>query len=99
MTCPAQYAKPQTRLSAMVTAVLARIAPRKQSSGAAQTPPALPLLKPDGGPQMRLPETRRGNRWATVRKLDENSHKRRDVIETNRRELMAVLSKGVCSNE
>ena len=53
--CPVPSAKPQKRLLAMVTRVFARIGLPKRFFGAAQNPPALPLLKPDGGPQMRLP--------------------------------------------
>lgn len=90
--CPVPSAKPKTRLWAMVTAALARIGLPKQSSGAAQTPFALPLRKADGGPQMRLPldviihrrAMRQGNRNPDAVALYVHRH--------------TILSKGVCSN-
>jgi hypothetical protein len=34
-----------------------------------------------------------------VKRLDSNAALKRSVIESNRRDLLATLSKGVCSNE
>jgi hypothetical protein len=48
---------------------------------------------------LALPVTLRGVKWNMVKRLDQNASLRRSVIESNRRDLLATLSKGVCSDE
>jgi hypothetical protein len=78
---------------------IARTVLPKPAFHAAAPPAALPLPKSDGARlTLALPVTLRGVKWGMVKRLDQNASLRRSVIESNRRDLLATLSKGVCSD-
>ena len=101
MTChPVPSAAKRTPLLAMAMRAIARIVRPKPSCDAAPPPAALRLPKHDGARlTLALPVTLRGVKWGMVKRLDQNASLRRSVIESNRRDLLATLSKGNCSDE
>jgi hypothetical protein len=100
MKCHVPSAARKTPLWAMVTRAFARTVLPKPSCDAAPTPAALPPPKHDGARlTLALPVTLRGVKWNMVKRLDSNTALKRSVIESNRRDLMATLAKGDCSNE
>ena len=73
--------------------------PSAEDCPSAQNTKPTPLRDDLRNLALHLPVTLRGVKWGMVKRLDSNAALKRSVIESNRRDVAKILSKGVCSNE